>query len=130
VAHTRTYAELLAGARGDCLLEKERDVMGIDYCEAGGWLARNWDSPMICGTWSPPIMPRRAKGVFKAADLVRVAVVNDGWPGFALIPPPEHIRSPTSGLLPPRGSVSFRSRSAGSHGTDYCAPGFSRRMSG
>jgi hypothetical protein len=41
VAHSRSYAELLAGTCADCLLEKERSILGIDHCEAGGWLARN-----------------------------------------------------------------------------------------
>ena len=31
VAHPRTYADLLADARDDCLLEKERSVLGIDH---------------------------------------------------------------------------------------------------
>jgi len=45
VAHPRTYAELLESATGENLLEKERAVLGIDHCEAGGWLARNWGFP-------------------------------------------------------------------------------------
>src|SRR5262249_54198813 len=45
VAHPGTYAELLADTRADKLLERERATLGIDHCEAGGWLARNWGFP-------------------------------------------------------------------------------------
>src|SRR3974390_2416455 len=75
VAHPRTYAELLSGARGDCLLEKERSVLGIDHCEAGGWLARNWGFPDDLRHVVVTHHEAPRQGAFETADLVRVAVL-------------------------------------------------------
>ena len=97
VAHPRTYAALLAGARGDCLLEKERSVLGIDHCEAGGWLASNWGFPdelrrVVVSHHAPT-----RQGVFETADPGACGRLNDGWPRFRLCAgPSETIRSPTS----------------------------------
>jgi HD-like signal output (HDOD) protein len=86
VAHPRTYAELLEGTHGDCLLEKERSVLGIDHCEAGGWLARNWGFPddlrHVVLTHHDAPRP----GVFETPDLVRVAVLMTDGLGFAFMP--------------------------------------------
>jgi HD-like signal output (HDOD) protein len=87
VAHPRTYAELLEGANGDNLLEKERATLGIDHCEAGGWLARNWGFPeelrWIVVTHHQPL---HDKG-FELADLVRLAVKMTDSIGFSFVPP-------------------------------------------
>jgi len=87
VAHPRTYAELLAGTRGDCLLEKERSVLGIDHCEAGGWLARNWGFPDDLRRVVVTHHEAPRQGAFETADLVRVAVLMTDSLGFAFIPP-------------------------------------------
>jgi HD-like signal output (HDOD) protein len=87
VAHPRTYAELLESANGDDLLEKERATLGIDHCEAGGWLARNWGFPedlrWIVVTHHQPLDGKR----FDPADLVRLAVRMADCIGFAFVPP-------------------------------------------
>jgi HD-like signal output (HDOD) protein len=89
VAHPRTYSELLADARGDNVLEKERTTLGIDHCEAGGWLARNWGFPddlrRVVITHHEPLHDTQ----FDLADLVRVAVMMTDCLGFAFVPPAE-----------------------------------------
>jgi HD-like signal output (HDOD) protein len=87
VAHPRTYSELLADAREDNLLEKERTTLGIDHCEAGGWLARNWGFPddlrrVIITHHHPP-----HDNKFELIDLVRVAVMMTDCLGFGFVPP-------------------------------------------
>src|ERR1035441_8323887 len=48
VLHPREYAAMISGpADGRSLPEREREALGIDHCEAGGWLARRWDLPEI-----------------------------------------------------------------------------------
>ena len=108
VAHPRTYAELLAATRGDCLLEKERSVLGIDHCEAGGWLARNWGFPddLQHVVLTHHEAPRQ--GVFEAADLVRVAVLMADGLGFAFVPPArEDSLSDLRSLLPHQAQYRF-----------------------
>jgi HD-like signal output (HDOD) protein len=86
VAHPRSYAELLADAREDNLLEKERATLGIDHCEAGGWLARNWGFPddlrRIIITHHHPLRENQ----FELVDLVRVAVMMTDCLGFGFVP--------------------------------------------
>ena len=87
VAHPRTYSELLADAREDNLLEKERTTLGIDHCEAGGWLARNWGFPddlrRVIITHHHPLHDNK----FELVDLVRVAVMMTDCLGFGFVPP-------------------------------------------
>ncbi|MCS6953014.1 MAG: HDOD domain-containing protein [Bryobacteraceae bacterium] len=47
VKHPQAYAGLLEVIEENCLpaLESERDLFGVDHCEAGAWLARHWDFP-------------------------------------------------------------------------------------
>jgi HD-like signal output (HDOD) protein len=89
VAHPRTYSELLADARAENLLEKERGTLGIDHCEAGGWLARNWGFPdelrRIIITHHHPLHDDK----FELVDLVRISVLMTDALGFAFVPPAE-----------------------------------------
>jgi HD-like signal output (HDOD) protein len=108
VAHPRTYADLLAETRGDCLLLKERSVLGIDHCEAGGWLARNWGFPddlrRVVVAHHAPLR----QAVFETADLVRVAVLMTDSLGFAFVPPAqEHSLADLRGLLPREAQYRF-----------------------
>jgi HD-like signal output (HDOD) protein len=108
VAHPRTYAELLAGARGDCLLEKERSGLGIDHCEAGGWLARNWGFPDDLRHVVATHHEAPRQGAFETADLVRVAVLMTDSLGFAFIPPAEeHSMGEIRSLLPHEAQYRF-----------------------
>ena len=108
VAHPRTYADLLAEVRGENLLEKERSTLGIDHCEAGGWLARNWGFPddlrhMVLTHHAAP-----RQGVFETADLVRVAVLMTDALGFAFVPPAqEHSLADLRGMLPREAQYRF-----------------------
>jgi HD-like signal output (HDOD) protein len=108
VAHPRTYAELLASVRADCLLEKERSVLGIDHCEAGGWLSSNWGFPdelrrVVVSHHAPT-----RQGVFETADLVRLAVLMTDTLGFAFVPPAqEHSLADLRGLLPREAQYRF-----------------------
>jgi HD-like signal output (HDOD) protein len=86
VAHPGSYASLLAEARAENLLEKERTVLGIDHCDAGGWLARNWGFPdelrrAIITHHHPP-----HEDGFDLCDLVRVSVMMTDALGYAFIP--------------------------------------------
>jgi HD-like signal output (HDOD) protein len=86
VAHPRSYSELLADAREDNLLEKEKAILGIDHCEAGGWLARNWGFPddlrRIIITHHQPLRENQ----FELVDLVRVTVLMTDSLGFGFVP--------------------------------------------
>jgi HD-like signal output (HDOD) protein len=108
VAHPRTYAELLADARGENVLEKERTTLGIDHCEAGGWLARNWGFPddlrRVVITHHEPLHDSQ----FDLADLVRVAVLMTDCLGFAFVPPAEtRTLADLRGMLPHEAQYRF-----------------------
>jgi HD-like signal output (HDOD) protein len=88
VLHPREYAALLSGpADGEGLLEREREALGIDHCEAGGWLARRWGLPEeICAAAANHhALPSPER--FDLLDLVRVAVLTTDALGFDVAPP-------------------------------------------
>lgn len=108
VAHPRTYSELLADARGENLLEKERATLGIDHCDAGGWLARNWGFPddlrRVVITHHHPLHESK----FELVDLVRVAVMMTDCLGFAFVPPAERrTLADLRGMLPHEAQYRF-----------------------
>jgi HD-like signal output (HDOD) protein len=112
VAHPRTYSELLADAHGDNLLEKERATLGIDHCEAGGWLARNWGFPddlrRVVITHHHPLQENKLEHKFELAQLVRVAVMMTDCLGFAFVPPTEgHTLADLRGMLPHEAQYRF-----------------------
>jgi len=45
VAHPKAYADLLTAAATGDILERERELFGLDHCEAGAWLAHSWGLP-------------------------------------------------------------------------------------
>lgn len=47
VKYPQSYADLLSVVveNGYSLLQSERDLFDVDHCEAGAWLAREWDYP-------------------------------------------------------------------------------------
>lgn len=108
VAHPRTYGELLAEPGEIDFLERERQVFGLDHCEAGAWLAKSWGLPedlgvVIQGHHEPP-----STTGFELADLVRVAVLLVDSLGFDVTPPAhaytlQHIRL----MLPPAAQYRF-----------------------
>jgi HD-like signal output (HDOD) protein len=108
VAHPRTYAEVLEGARGEDLLERERATLGIDHCEAGGWLARNWGFPdELRRVVISHHQPVRENG-FELVDLARLAILMADCLGFAFVPP---AKEPTlvelRGMLPREAQYRF-----------------------
>lgn len=108
VAHPRSYSELLADAREDNLLEKETATLGIDHCEAGGWLARNWGFPddlrrIIITHHQPP-----QEGKFELPDLVRLAVMMTDSLGFGFVPAVQtRTLADLRGLLPHEAQYRF-----------------------
>jgi HD-like signal output (HDOD) protein len=108
VAHPRTYEELLEGASGQNLLEKERAVLGIDHCEAGGWLARTWGFPddlrCIVITHHHPLQEQ----TFELIDLVRLSVMMADSIGFAFVPPAKpYTLAELRGMLPHEAQYRF-----------------------
>lgn len=88
VLHPREYAALLSGpADGKSLLDLERDALGIDHCEAGGWLARHWGLPEEVGRVAADHHSLPATTTFDLLDLVRVAVLMTDVLGFDVMPP-------------------------------------------
>jgi HD-like signal output (HDOD) protein len=87
-AHPREYAALLAAAPPDAdILERERQVLGADHCQAGAWLAAKWDLPAeVCavaaGHHDPPV-PEAGD----VQNLVRVGVLLTESLGFDIRPP-------------------------------------------
>ena len=87
-AHPREYAELLAAAPPEAdILERERQVLGADHCQAGAWLAGKWELPaeiraVAAGHHDPPVP--EAGGV---ENLVRVGVLLAENLGFDIRPP-------------------------------------------
>jgi HD-like signal output (HDOD) protein len=88
VLHPREYAALLTGpADGKSLTERERKALGIDHCEAGGWLGRHWGLPEeICAVAANHHALPSSEG-FDFLDLVRVAVLMTDSLGFDVAPP-------------------------------------------
>lgn len=108
VAHPRTYEELLEAANGQNLLEKERAVLGIDHCEAGGWLARTWGFPddlrCVVITHHHSLMEQ----TFELADLVRLSVLMTDSIGFAFVPPSKpYTLAELRGMLPHEAQYRF-----------------------
>ena len=108
VAHPGTYADVLESANGQDLLEKEKATLGIDHCEAGGWLARNWGFPddlrRVIITHHQ--LPSTAK--FEILDLVRVAVLMTDTMGFAFVSPArEYTLADLRGMLPREAQYRF-----------------------
>lgn len=88
VLHPREYAALLAGpSDGKTLLEREREALGIDHCEAGGWLARHWGLPEEVDRVAADHHSLPATMAFDLLDLVRVAVLMTDSLGFDVMPP-------------------------------------------
>lgn len=88
VLHPKEYAALLSGAdAGKTLLEREREGLGMDHCEAGAWLAKHWGLPedvrRVAGGHHDPL----GAGEFDLVDLVRVAVLLTDNLGFDVTPP-------------------------------------------
>jgi len=87
VAHPKTYADLLTLPFEGDVLDREREVFGLDHCEAGAWLAHSWGLPedlevVIAGHHQP-----LSTTAFELADLVRVAVLLTDSLGFDVLPP-------------------------------------------
>jgi HD-like signal output (HDOD) protein len=88
VAYPREYGDLLSSEAPDAsILEREREGLGSDHCEAGLWLAKRWGLPeavqMAASEHHQP--PRQSP--FELQDLVRVAVILTETLGFDLAPP-------------------------------------------
>ena len=107
VAHPKAYADMLTRPLEGGLLQQEREVFGLDHCEAGAWLAHSWGLPedlemVIAGHHQPP------SAAFDLADLVRVAVLLADALGLDVQPQAHpatlaEIRS----MLPPAGQYRF-----------------------
>ena len=108
VAHPRAYAELLTQPLEGDILKREREVFGLDHCEAGAWLAHSWGLPadletVIAGHHQPP-----SGTAFDLADLVRIAVLLADAFGFDVLPPAHtYALAEIRSMLPPAGQYRF-----------------------
>jgi HD-like signal output (HDOD) protein len=90
VAHPQEYSDLLTAPLSAAgILERERQVFGVDHCQAGAWLAKNWGLPeevrRVAATHhNPPDAPG-----FDIEKLVQVAVLLTGSLGFDVVAPQE-----------------------------------------
>jgi len=86
VAHPRTYAEVLEASKSEDLMDHEREIFGIDHCEAGGWLAQSWGLPedvqLIVIKHHQPLNDNG----FAVVDLVKVGVLLTDSLGFDVVP--------------------------------------------
>lgn len=87
VLHPQEYAALLSEAdAGKNRLERERERLGIDHCEAGAWLAEHWKLPedvrKVAASHHDPL----SGGEFDLEDLMRVAVLLTDNLGFDVTP--------------------------------------------
>ncbi|MGD0498871.1 MAG: HDOD domain-containing protein [Bryobacteraceae bacterium] len=88
MACPREYAELLSGqAPGAGILEREREALGIDHCEAGRWLVERWGLPEAAQTAAAEHHKPPRQSPFDLQDLVRVAVLLTETLGFDIAPP-------------------------------------------
>jgi HD-like signal output (HDOD) protein len=88
VLHPRKYAALISSpADGKSLPEREREALGIDHCEAGGWLATHWGLPEEVHNVALHHHSLPVPGTFDLVDLVRVAVLMTDSLGFDVAPP-------------------------------------------
>jgi HD-like signal output (HDOD) protein len=88
VLHPREYAAMISSpADGKSLPEREREALGIDHCEAGGWLARHWSLPESVHSVAVDHHGLPVAGTFDLLDLVRVAVLMTDSLGFDVAPP-------------------------------------------
>jgi len=88
VLHPKEYAALLsAPAAGKSLAEREREALGIDHCEAGGWLAQHWGLPEEVLSVAADHHGLPSTENFELLDLVRVAVLLTDSLGFDVEPP-------------------------------------------
>jgi HD-like signal output (HDOD) protein len=88
VLHPREYSAVISGpADGKGLLDREREALGIDHCEAGGWLAQRWGLPEEVRSVAMDHHGLPTAGAFELLDLVRVAVLMTDSLGFDVAPP-------------------------------------------
>lgn len=108
VAHPREYTDLLTRPLEGEILAREREVFGLDHCEAGAWLANSWGLPedlqlVIAGHHQPPDTT-----AFELADMVRIAVLLTDALGFDVLPPARPFTLPEiRAMLPPAGQYRF-----------------------
>ncbi len=102
VLHPREYAALVEGpADGKTPVEREREALGTDHCEAGRWLARRWGLPEEVQAAAAGHHDAPSSGAFGLQDLVRVAVLTTDGLGFDVAPPAHaHTLAEIRGLLP------------------------------
>jgi len=82
----KEYAELLGNHRGSAnsILEPERDMFGLDHCQVGEQLVRDWGLPKEFATLvCPPAVTRRAGEHWEMADLVHMSCRMADTAGFA-----------------------------------------------
>lgn len=108
VAHPHAYAELLGDAAVVDYLERERQIFGLDHCEAGAWLAHAWGLPQELEVVIAGHHQRPAKPAVELADLVRVGVLLTDSLGFDVTPPmPVYTMPEIRALLPSAAQYRF-----------------------
>jgi len=107
VVHPRRYSELLSKPAASCdPLEQERQVFGIDHCQAGAWLAAKWGLPeevrrVAASHHNPP-----APAAVDLEKLVQTGVLLTGVLGFDVSAPP-HTMQEIRALLPHEAQYRF-----------------------
>lgn len=92
VAHPKQYPALLDSAevRGQDLLPLERDLLGMDHCEAGEWFTQQLLLPQVFQVVAGHHHRPGAIGPTEALSRVTVACQLAEWMGFWVVPMPGH----------------------------------------
>lgn len=92
VAHPKQYPALLdtAEARGQELLQLERDLLGMDHCEAGEWFTQQLMLPQVFQVVAGHHHRTGAVGPTEVLTRVAVACQLAEWMGFWVVSVPGH----------------------------------------
>ncbi len=91
VAHPQLYPEFLdtADARGLQLLRLERDLLGLDHCEAGQWFAQQLQLPQVFQDVAAHHHNHEAVGPTEMLVRVAVSCQLAEWMGYFVTPLPD-----------------------------------------
>ena len=112
-AHEQEYAELINGPGHDPeeFLRRERDLLGIDHCEAGRILLQEWNLPPEFAEIASRHHQPPAAGAQDIHAAVYAACQCASMAGFAIgAPPPDWDAAAIIGLLPEQTRERFRVR--------------------
>jgi putative nucleotidyltransferase with HDIG domain len=88
VMQPHQYDDLMANPEADCagILRRERELFGMDHCEAGRWLTASWNLPAPFGEITSRHHEVRAEAGHSVPGLVGLSCRMADALGFAFVP--------------------------------------------